>query len=134
MANPAVSGTFEYWITDRIGMTVIRPITGHIGAFEGWTTERIYYSEYQAQFSYNSGTGGITPSGVLLNQAGKVLVGAIIPSGVLTIVKNVAKIIAGVLTFAGDLITLFIAGPGVHPGPTQGARRHEFDFYRLLPL
>jgi len=102
MANPAVSGTLEYWITDRINMRVIRPISVHIGAFEGWITDRIPYPEYQAQLTYQTMTGSLTPTGALVIQTQKVLAGSITPTG--TLIKQAQKILTGGLTLSGALL------------------------------
>ena len=47
MANPQDSGTFENWITDRIGFVVVPPKSGDTGDFEKTITDRLFFVEYQ---------------------------------------------------------------------------------------
>lgn len=49
MANPKDSGTFDYWITDRIGFKSVPPRSGNTGDFEKWITDRIGF-EFYAKF------------------------------------------------------------------------------------
>ena len=46
MANPKDSGTFDYWITDRITFATIPPKSGDTGTFDKWITDRIYWRDY----------------------------------------------------------------------------------------
>lgn len=46
MANPADPGTFDLWITNRIGFKVTPPKSGETGDFERWVTNRIDFGVY----------------------------------------------------------------------------------------
>ena len=46
MANPADTGTFDIWITNRISFKTAPPKTGSTGDFERWITDRIYWEDY----------------------------------------------------------------------------------------
>lgn len=49
MAEPADTGTFEQWITNRIDFETHHPATGGDGDFEQWITDRIDFAEYVEQ-------------------------------------------------------------------------------------
>lgn len=59
MANPQDTGTFDYWIADRIMFETIPPRAGNTGTFDGWLTDRIYFHDYvEAEVAGGAAGGG----------------------------------------------------------------------------
>jgi hypothetical protein len=46
VANPKDSGTFDYWVTDRIAFDTAVPKSGDTGDYEKWYTDRIRFQTY----------------------------------------------------------------------------------------
>lgn len=46
MANPQNTGTFDFWLTDRLTFATPPPKTGDTGTFDAWITDRLYFEDY----------------------------------------------------------------------------------------
>lgn len=46
MANPQDTGTFDYWITDRLTFQDVPPKSGDTGDFENWIWDRGFWEDY----------------------------------------------------------------------------------------
>lgn len=55
MANPKDSGTFDYWITNRITFESIPPKSVNTGTFDSWITNRLYFEDYSESVSGETG-------------------------------------------------------------------------------
>ena len=46
MANPKDTGSFDFWITNRIFFDVVKGKSGGTGDFDHWLTDRINFDIY----------------------------------------------------------------------------------------